>query len=50
MHGVSNVVGARAGKTRVADEATRVGSSGRRDDGGVEEEIRASDAHRSRKW
>jgi len=49
VRGVSNVVGARTGETRVADEGTRVRKSGGRDDGGATEEIQASGAHGSRK-
>ena len=38
VHGVSNVVSARAGKTGAADEGTRVGRGARWDDGGSAEE------------
>ena len=37
--GVSNAVGAKAGKTGATNEGTQVGRSGRRDDGGAAEEI-----------
>jgi len=42
VRGISNAIGTRAGETEATSEGTRVGRSGRRDDGGATEEIKVS--------